>query len=377
MPNIFIRTGKPTNFKLGTQTKHEDPHHQQALDLQGQGRLKFSKISARWVPKQLELTDDHKQQRIDACQSLVNRYRKEQNEFLSSIITCDETWVHYNSPESKRSSMQWKHVARIFAKPKEIQGAGSVIACVFGTLRELFLWTLCLQDILWMQTITVHYCLNCLIDCDQRSPQKATRFADERCHSSTWQYTTTSTTRRTVEKIEEMSWELLQHPPYSPDLAPSDFHLFGPLKEFLGGIKFENDEDVQQHVIQFLSAADKEFYAAGFSQLVERWKRCINSREIILKSNINCAINCCCTVRVVSPGTYWTPLVFASSFSSLSCKVFPAKLHRFKSLFETGMQTDKSSIRLCMDHWYSFITNRCCYSLNPMAVSEFSPETHK
>ena len=45
--------------------------------------------------------------------------------------------------------------------------------------------------------------------------------------------------RQTVEKIEEMSWELLQHPPYSQDLVPSDFHLFGPLKESLGGIKFE------------------------------------------------------------------------------------------------------------------------------------------
>ena len=63
---------------------------------------------------------------------------------------------------------------------------------------------------------------------------------------------------QTVEKIEEMGWELLQHLPYSPDLAPSDFHLFEPLKESLGGIKFENDEDVQQHVIQFLiCTADK------------------------------------------------------------------------------------------------------------------------
>jgi len=70
-----------------------------------------------------------------------------------------------------------------------------------------------------------------------------------------------------------MGWELLQHPPYSPDLAPSDFHLFGPLKEPLGGIEIENDE-VQQHVIQFLSAADKEFYAEGFNKRVERWECC-------------------------------------------------------------------------------------------------------
>ena len=38
---------------------------------------------------------------------------------------------------------------------------------------------------------------------------------------------------------------LLLHSPYSPDLAPSDFHLFGPLKEFTRGTKFENDDEVK------------------------------------------------------------------------------------------------------------------------------------
>jgi hypothetical protein len=37
----------------------------------------------------------------------------------------------------------------------------------------------------------------------------------------------------TQERIQELKWELLEHPPYSPDLAPSDFHLFGPQKTTL------------------------------------------------------------------------------------------------------------------------------------------------
>ena len=59
-------------------------------------------------------------------------------------------------------------------------------------------------------------------------------------------------------------------PPYSPDLAPSDFHLFGPLKKLLGGITFENGDAVKQHVLKFLHSTGKDFYAAGFMQLVER-----------------------------------------------------------------------------------------------------------
>jgi histone-lysine N-methyltransferase SETMAR len=45
------------------------------------------------------------------------------------------------------------------------------------------------------------------------------------------------------------NWEVLDHPPYSPDLAPSDFNLFGPLKKHLGGRRFATDGEVQQAVM--------------------------------------------------------------------------------------------------------------------------------
>jgi histone-lysine N-methyltransferase SETMAR len=41
------------------------------------------------------------------------------------------------------------------------------------------------------------------------------------------------TAQATQERIQELQWELLEHLPYSLDLAPSDFHLFGPLKTIL------------------------------------------------------------------------------------------------------------------------------------------------
>jgi len=37
-----------------------------------------------------------------------------------------------------------------------------------------------------------------------------------------------------------MGWELLQHLPYSPDLAPSNFHLFEPQSESHGDIKLSS-----------------------------------------------------------------------------------------------------------------------------------------
>ncbi|KAJ4443691.1 hypothetical protein ANN_05366 [Periplaneta americana] len=46
------------------------------------------------------------------------------------------------------------------------------------------------------------------------------------------------------EKINTFGWEVLQHLPYSPNLAPSDFHLFGPMKKFVAGHRFATDAEV-------------------------------------------------------------------------------------------------------------------------------------
>ena len=57
------------------------------------------------------------------------------------------------------------------------------------------------------------------------------------------------TAHRTTCTLQQLGWEVLPHPPYSPDLDPSDFHLFGPLKEFLGGQHFSTDDEVKQAVL--------------------------------------------------------------------------------------------------------------------------------
>jgi Transposase and inactivated derivatives len=54
----------------------------------------------------------------------------------------------------------------------------------------------------------------------------------------------------TTAEIVKIGWEVLPLPPYSPDLAPSDFHLFGPLKEAHRGIHFKDEEAVKMSVRQ-------------------------------------------------------------------------------------------------------------------------------
>ena len=56
----------------------------------------------------------------------------------------------------------------------------------------------------------------------------------------------THTAHLTVNTIRQLNWEVLEHPAYSSDLAPSDFHLFGPLKNALRGRRFAADDEVKE-----------------------------------------------------------------------------------------------------------------------------------
>ena len=50
------------------------------------------------------------------------------------------------------------------------------------------------------------------------------------------------------DKLQRLGWETLQHPPYSPDLSPCDFHIFADLKKDILGRRFYSDEEVQEWV---------------------------------------------------------------------------------------------------------------------------------
>lgn len=79
----------------------------------------------------------------------------------------------------------------------------------------------------------------------------------------------------TTQKLAKMQWTPLDHPPYSPDLSPCDFHMFGPLKKALGGERFANDQQVEQFVRNWLGTRPKSFFENGINKLPVRWEKCI------------------------------------------------------------------------------------------------------
>jgi [histone H3]-lysine36 N-dimethyltransferase SETMAR len=84
------------------------------------------------------------------------------------------------------------------------------------------------------------------------------------------------TANRTREVLESFKWELFPHPPYSPDLAPSDYHLFPTMKKWLATQRFEDDAELQQEVNNWLKTQAAEFYEEGIVKLIKRYDKCLN-----------------------------------------------------------------------------------------------------
>ncbi len=231
--------------------------------------LKLRKVSARWVPR--DLTDEHKKNRMGSALTFLTRYHEEGEQFLSRIVTGDETWIHHYTPTTKKDTMVWKTAEeRPPKKFKTFLSAGKVMCTAFwdqkGVLLEEFLPS--------GNTINAQrYCetlkkLRTAIK--NKRPGLLTRGVvlmhdNARPHSA----------RITQELLQTFKWDVFSHPPYSPDLAPSDFFLFPLLKKNLGGKKFDSNEEVIAFTHDFFRNLDGEKYRTGLGKLLPRYEKCL------------------------------------------------------------------------------------------------------
>ena len=84
--------------------------------------------------------------------------------------------------------------------------------------------------------------------------------------------------RQTLALLSNLDFEIHPHPPYSPDLAPSDYFLFPALKSFLKGKRFACDDDVISVVNGFFEEKDESFYKSGIEKLFDRYDKCLRVR---------------------------------------------------------------------------------------------------
>ena len=63
-------------------------------------------------------------------------------------------------------------------------------------------------------------------------------------------------------KLKDFGWEVLQHPTYSPDIAPSDFHLFRSLQNHLDLQRFNSTDEIKKVLNEFFEEKRKVFMKA-------------------------------------------------------------------------------------------------------------------
>lgn len=231
--------------------------------------LGMRKLCAKWVPR--ELTIDQKQQRVDdseECLAMINRNKAE---FYRRYVTMDETWLRHYTPESNRQSAEW--TASDEPNPKRgktQQSAGKVMASVFWDAHGIIF----IDYLQKGQTINSDYYIALLERLKIKIAEKRPHLAKKKvlfhqdnapCHKS----------MKTMAKMHELGYELLPHPPYSPDLAPSDFFLFSDLKRMLAGKKFKTNEEVIAETEAYFEDKPKEYYKNGIEKLEDRYTRCI------------------------------------------------------------------------------------------------------
>lgn len=231
--------------------------------------LGMNKVSARWVPRML--TEHQKRNRKMVCRDLLKRFNDDQGTFIDRIVTQDETWVHHYDPETKMQSMQWKHPeSPAPRKFRVVPSAKKVMASVFWDSGGVLMVDYLPKG----QTITGNYYAEELRRLREAIKEKR-RGKLTRGVLLLQDNAPAHTSQVAVTSASHCGFELLPHPPYSPDLAPSDYYLFPKLKLELKGHRFGSNEEVISSVDAFLGCQPASFFSEGLQLLESRWRKCI------------------------------------------------------------------------------------------------------
>jgi len=226
-----------------------------------------------WVPH--ELKEVHLTARINICDMLIKR--QENDPFLKRLITGDEKWIVYNNVVRKRSWCRRDDLPQATSKADIHQR--KVMLSVWWDRKGVVFFELLPRN----QTINSNVYCRQLDSLNESLIQKRPGLVNRKGIVFHHDNARPHTSLITRQKLLELGWDLLPHPPYSPDLAPSDFHLFRSLQNSLRGKTFDSDEAVNRHLVQFFADKDRSFYEQGIMKLTERWQKVIeqNGQYII------------------------------------------------------------------------------------------------
>jgi histone-lysine N-methyltransferase SETMAR len=219
-------------------------------------------LKSKWVPH--ELNEAQKQKRFDAATRLFERYSNDELD-LEQIVTCDEKWIAFDNPHRHN---EWRSEGQApSSTPVKDFRKEKRMLIVFWDRRGVIHWELLEKG----QSMTA--VLYCQILGRVRQQLRNRRIPVILLHDNSRVHTA----KITKKWLEDANWEVLEHPPYSPDLAPSDYHLFRSMEHFLRAKKFRNVAEIEQNLQNFFDSKDRQFYRRGILMLPDMWLNVIDS----------------------------------------------------------------------------------------------------
>lgn len=232
--------------------------------------LGMRKLAARWVPHLLSV--DNKRERVATSKECLVMFNRDKKDFLRRFVTVDETWIHHNTPETKEQSKQWTAPGE--SKPKKAKvglSANKVLATVFWDAHGI----IHIDYLEKGKTITGVYYAELLARFDADLKRKRPHLAKKKVlfHQDN---APAHKSAISMAKLQELRYELVPHPPYSPDLAPCDYYLYPNLKKWLGGKRFGSNEEVITETEAYFEGFQKSYYLEGIKKLEDRWTKCVS-----------------------------------------------------------------------------------------------------
>ena len=156
------------------------------------------------------------------------------------MLRDDEKWIHYDNPKRKKSYVKPGQPAKSTAKPN-IHGA-KVMLCIWWDQKGVLYYELLKPG----KTINGEHYRTQLIRLKRAIAEKRTKYAT-RHEAIIFHYDNARPHFAIPVKnyLQNSGWEVLPHPPYSPDLAPSDYHLFRSVQNALTEIRFTSEQGIQ------------------------------------------------------------------------------------------------------------------------------------
>ena len=202
----------------------------------------------RWVPH--ALTDQQKATRAGDAMELLSNIRQLGVHGASTIFTSDESWFNHDNPHT---AMWCETREDALTRPKQTIARDKTLVVVFWNFVG-FSHVIAVPS---GQTYTSEFCTSVAIpsfDAALRSNRPRLGLARTCLH---WDNAKPHVANHTRENLGSRGVRLLPHPSYSPDLAPSDFFLFGYLKGRIMGQKFATSPELVANLSQIMSEIGK------------------------------------------------------------------------------------------------------------------------